>query len=222
MAALIDQGRRARARAASGERQRRILDVARDMLVQLPLGEVSLDTVCNRADVKPGLGSMYFGSLDELFLRITRDEIDAWLDRLEAIVTETDAGDLRGLCAAIAADLAARELLVRALAQAWTVLEGRIGTGEAVGFVRWQADRAGAVGARLESVPPGRSAGVGARTILRLQQQMAAWVQGAAPRGPLEVALALPEMEAARCDLESEIRCFLERELAGAEVVPDS
>ncbi len=214
MAALIDQGRRARARAASAERQQRILEVARDMLRRLPLGEVSLDTVCNRADVKAGLGSMYFGSRDELFLRVARDEIGGWLDRVEMLVTGADAGDLRGLCAAISADLASRELLVRVLAQAWTVLEGRIGTGEAMGFVRWQAERAAAVGARLDAVRPDGPAGAGARTILRLQQQMAAWVQGAAPRGPLEVALALPEMAAARCDLEFEIRCFLERELA--------
>ncbi len=87
-----------------------------------------------------------------------------------------------------------------------------------MGFVRWQADRAGDVGTRLDALCPGRGEGGGARTILRLQQQMAAWVQGAAPRGPLEVAMALPELEGARCDLESEIRWFLERELA---VEPD-
>jgi len=222
MAALIDQGRRARARAASEERQRRILEVAREMLRRLPLGEVSLDTVCNRADIKAGLASMYFGSRDELFLRIARDEIDTWLDRVETIVRETAVGDLRALCHGIAADLASRELLVRVLAQAWTVLEGRVGTGEAMGFVRWQVDRAGAVGALLDTARPGGPAGAGARTILRLQQQMAAWAQGAVPRGSLEVALALPEMEAARCDLESEIRRFLERELAADGAAPNT
>lgn len=222
MAALIDHGRRARARAEGAERQRRILEVARDMLRRMPVGEVSLDTVCSRADVKAGLGSMYFGSRDELFLRIVREEVEAWLDQVSAIVDRSTGGDLRVLCTEIAADLANRELLVRVVAQAWTVLEGRIGTAEAMGFVRWQADRAGDVGARLDRLPPGLPAGTGARAILRMQQQMAAWAQGAAPRGPLEVALAIPELEAARCDLASEARRFLERELAVGGAATDS
>jgi AcrR family transcriptional regulator len=217
MAALIDQGRRARARAAGAERQARILEVARDMLRRMPVGEVSLDTVCNRADVKAGLGSMYFGSRDELFLRIAREEIDAWLDHVGAMIDDAEAGALvvDALSAAIAADVASRELLVRVLAQAWVVLEGRIATGEVMGFARWQVERAHEVGGRLDALPPGRPRGTGERAILRLQQQMAAWVQGAAPRGPLEVALALPEMEAVRCDLEAEVRQFLGRELEG-------
>jgi hypothetical protein len=80
-------------------------------------------------------------------------------------------------------------------------------------FVRRQADRAVEIGVRLESLFPALEDGSGARVILRLQQQMAAWVQGALPRGPLEVALGMPELEAARCDLGVEIGAFLEREL---------
>jgi AcrR family transcriptional regulator len=214
MAALIDQRRRARAKAASADRQRRILEVARDMLRTHPVADVSLETVCNRAQVKAGLGSMYFGDRDQLVLRIVRDETDAWLDRvLEILEASESDGDHDALVRQLTDDLAGRELLARLLAQAWTLLEGRIDTSEAMAFVRRQADRAAEVGERLESSFPALEAGDGEKVILRLQQQMAAWVQGALPRGPLEVALGMPELEAARCDLDSEIRAFLEHRL---------
>lgn len=214
MAALIDQRRRARAKAASADRQRRILEVARDMLRTMPVAEVSLETVCSRAEVKAGLGSMYFGDRDRLVLRIVRDETDAWLDRVLEILDAPGAADDRAsLVRALVTDLASRELLARLLAQVWTLLEGRIDTGEAMAFVRRQADRAVEIGVRLESLFPALEDGSGARVILRLQQHMAAWVQGALPRGPLEVALGMPELEAARCDLGVEIGAFLEREL---------
>ena len=222
MAALINHERRARARAASSDRQRRILEVARDMLRRLPVGEISLETVCNRADVKAGLGSMYFGSRDQLFLRIAREEADAWLNRVITIIDESVADPgVADVARRIAADLASRELLVRLLAQVWMVLEGRVETGDAMAFVRWQSDRAREVGTRLHAVLPDVSTGAGERAMLRLQQHMAAWVQGWSPRGPLEVALGLPELEAARCDLEAEVRRFLERELGGREDGPD-
>lgn len=206
MGKLIDRDRRAAAKEAKQDRRRRIRKEALRSFLKLPYVEVTIDAIGQRAGVKKGMVSMYFGSKEELFLLLLQEQLDAWYrdlaDRLKANPARLPS---RKLARLLAGGLADRAALCRLLALAPIVLEQNMEIMEAYRFQRWQRDRMVEVGRELERRSRALERGDGLRLLLRLQLAAAAAQPFADPRGSLAVNLHDPDFADFRIDLAGEL-----------------
>jgi AcrR family transcriptional regulator len=206
MGKLIDRERRAAAKEAKEDRLERLRKEALRSFVKLPFVEVTLDAIGQRAGVKKGVGSMYFGSKEELFLLLLREQLDGWyravLDELGAHAARLSDARLARL---LARGLAERAVVCRLLALAPIVLEQNMEIMEAYRFQRWQRDRMVEVGREIERRSRGLRPGDGLRLLLRLQLMAAASYPFADPRGSLAVNLHDPDFADFRLDVAEEL-----------------
>ena len=206
MGRLIDRDRRTAAKEAKEDRKRRIRKEALRSFLKLPYVEVTVDAIGQRAGVKKGMVSMYFGSKEELFLLLLQEQLDTWYrelsDRLRAHPARLPANKLTGL---LASGLAERTALCRLLALAPIVLEQNMEIMEAYRFQSWQRDRMVEVGRELERRSRNLERGNGLRLLLRLQLAAAAAQPFADPRGSLAVNLHDPDFVDFRIDLAEEL-----------------
>jgi AcrR family transcriptional regulator len=211
MSALIDPKRRAATRAAAVERSERLLAVSREMLGRLPRSQVTLEMVCQRANIKAGLAAMYFGTIDEIVVRLLREELTAWYDWLEDRLAQPPGNDSGpgSLIEDIADDVMERKLLVRLLAEQAAVVEQGSDPASALGLLRWQWGRLGEVGARLEKLAPSIGAGRGRRVALELQLRVSAWAPLTNPHGVMAMSLEAPDLCDLRLDLREGVRDLL-------------
>jgi AcrR family transcriptional regulator len=215
MGRLIDRERRARAKEAKQQRMKDIREEAVRSFVKLPYVEITLDALGRRAGVKKGVASMYFGTKEELFLELLRDELDGWYDELEQSLgaQRTRLSDPR-LARMVSTTLAGRPVLCRFLSLAPVVLEQNMEIMAADRYHRWQRDRMTEVGAELETRSRSLMEGQGLR-LLHLVQLMAAAFHGYSdPRGSLAFNLHDPDFADFRIDLEQEIAALVRRLLA--------
>ena len=215
MGRLIDRERRARAKEAKRRRMEDIREEAVRSFVRLPYVEITLDAVGRRAGVKKGVASMYFGTKEELFLELLREQLDAWYVELEHTLGEQRArlSDAR-LARLVSASLAERPVLSRFLSLAPVVLEQNMEIMAADRYHRWQRDRMSAVGEELEKRSRSLKKGQGLR-LLHLVQLMAAAFHGYSdPRGSLAFNLHDPDFADLRIDLEQELGSLIRRLLA--------
>lgn len=206
MGRLIDPARRAAAKEAKEERTHRIRKEALRSFVKLPFVEVTLDAIGQRAGAKRGVASMYFGSKEELFLQLLREELDPFyeelLKQLRARAARLPNPRLARL---LAHELAGRTVLCRLLALAPIVLEQNMEIMEAHRFHRWQRDRMSEVGREIERRSRGLDRGEGLRLLLRLQLMAAAAYPFADPRGSLAVNLHDPDFADFHLDVAEEL-----------------
>jgi AcrR family transcriptional regulator len=215
MGRLIDRERRARAKEAKQQRMKDIREEAVRSFVKLPYVEITLDALGRRAGVKKGVASMYFGTKEELFLELLRDELDAWYQELERALGAQRAGvsDAR-MARLVSTTLADRPVLCRFLSLAPVVLEQNMEIMAADRYQRWQRDRMSTVGGELEQRSRGMKQGQGLR-LLHLVQLMAAAFHGYSdPRGSLAFNLHDPDFADFRIDLEQEIAAPVRRLLS--------
>jgi AcrR family transcriptional regulator len=215
MGRLIDRERRGRAKDAKRQRMKDIREEAVRSFVKLPYVEITLDALGRRAGVKKGVASMYFGTKEELFLELLRDELDAWYGELERKLGAQRArlSDAR-LARVVSTTLADRPALCRFLSLAPVVLEQNMEIMAADRFHRWQRDRMTTVGAELEKRSRGMKQGQGLRLLHLVQLMTAAFHGYSDPRGSLAFNLYDPDFADFRIDLEQEIAALVRRTLA--------
>jgi AcrR family transcriptional regulator len=215
MGRLIDRERRARAKEAKQQRMHDIREEALRSFVRLPYVEITLDAIGRRAGVKKGVASMYFGTKEELFLELMREQLDAWYDELGRTLGAQRArlSDAR-LARLLSTTLADRSELCRLLSLAPVVLEQNMEIMAADRYHRWQRDRMTTVGEELEKRSRGMKRGQGLR-LLHLVQLMAAAFHGYSdPRGSLAFNLHDPDFADFRIDLEQELAALIRQLLA--------
>ena len=206
MGKLIDKERQARARHAKEERKRRIRAEALRTFSKLPYVEVTLDAIGQRAGVKRGIASMYFGTKEELFLQLLRDELEDWYGELEARLSAAPSSLDRGRVAhLVAATIAERTVLTRLLSLASVVMEQNMEIMEAYRFQRWQRDRMAAVGAALEERSGALDEGQGMRLLHLAQLVAGACHPVAHPQGSLAVNLHDPDFAVFRISMEEQV-----------------
>jgi len=211
---LIDRERRARAKEAKRERMQSIRDAAIRSFIKLPYVEISLDAVGRQAGVKKGIASMYFGSKEELFLQILRDELEDWYGGLEQRLGARPARlPSARLARLLAESLADRELLTRLLNLAPVVLEQNMEVMAAYNFQRWQRDRMSEVGAEIDRRCRGLENGDGISLLHRVQLLAAALHPFAHPRGSLAINLSDPDFAVFKVDMAAEIEALARRSL---------
>jgi AcrR family transcriptional regulator len=215
MGRLIDRERRARAKEAKQERMNDIREEAARSFVKLPYVEITLDAVGRRAGVKKGVPSMYFGTKEELFLELLREQLEGWYAEVERRLGAQRARltDAR-LARLVSSTLSDRPVLCRFLSLAPVVLEQNMEIMAADRFHRWQRDRMSAVGAELERRSRGMKQGQGLRLLHLVQLMTAAFHGYSDPRGSLAFNLHDPDFADFRIDLEQELAALIRSLLA--------
>jgi AcrR family transcriptional regulator len=176
----------------------------------MPYVEVTLDAIGHRADVDRGIASMYFGSKEELFLLLLREELDSWFSGLERLLEGNDApGSGPELAALLTGSLAPRSDLLRFLSLEAVVLEQNLDPMEVFRYQRWRRDRLAAVGDRMEAVFPVLEAGEGRRLLHRTQLIAAALRPAADPRGAAAYELGDPDFAVFRVNFETELEALI-------------
>jgi len=207
MGRLIDPEKRARAKQRQAERKHRILEVSRSIFSRLPFVEVTLDSIGQAADVDRGVASMYFGSKEELFLRLLHDELAEWYTALEEEILRSEGG-LTGpeIAGILAGSLTGRPELTRLLSVEAVVLEQNLDAIEAFRFLKWRRDRMAAVGKIFDRSVAGLEEGEGIRLLHRVQLLTAALRPASDPRGAALYEVGDPEFEVFAIDFESELK----------------
>ncbi len=220
MGKLIDQAKRARARAAKGDRKRQIRSAALDSFVNQPYVDVTLDSICLRAKLRKGLAAMYFGSKEELFLDLLQRQLQAWSEALVARLGEP--GDEGGeAVAAVVASLEERPILTRLLGLLPVVLEQNLDVSAALAFRQRQRRILGEAGAALDGLgDPVRA--VGGEALLRRALLLAGALDPVArPRGSAATTLLGHVDDRPALDLGDEMRAMLAG-VCGARDAPSS
>jgi AcrR family transcriptional regulator len=210
MGKLIDRKKLERAKKQRVERRKKILEVARSTFSRLPLVEVTLDSIGQRAGVDRGVASMHFRTEAELFLLLLKDELGEWYTEIEETLDDGDVvvskSELAGL---LASTLAARTELTRFLSIEHVVLEQNIEPMEAFHFQRWRLDRMTALGSTLERAAEGLGAGEGIRLLHRVQLLAGSLRPAAVPKGAAAYELGDPDFAVFAVDFESELQALI-------------
>jgi AcrR family transcriptional regulator len=206
MGRLIDRNRKERAKKAKKERVAAILREARRSFLKLSYVEVTLDAIGRRAGVKKGIASMYFGSKEELYLKLLQEELEEWYEEIErGLASQPARLSNTKVARLLASSLADRKPLLRYLAQAAIVLEQNTEIMEAYRYHRWQRDRMVEVGEEMERRVADLAPGEGVRLLHRIQLIASGFQPYFDPRGSLAVNLIDPDFEDLRLDMEAEI-----------------
>lgn len=91
MAALLDRNKRIQNKQLKKERIEKIVKAAHRAFLSFPYFEVTLDSIRKMADVPQGKPELYFGSREDLFLRVLASASKGWAEELENILqTESE------------------------------------------------------------------------------------------------------------------------------------
>ena len=210
MGKLIDPARRERAREQRILRKKKILEVAKTIFARMPYVEVTLDAIGQSANVDRGVASMFFGSKEELFLLLARNELEDWYAALEkrlAGVTEPLGAEV--LAEVLATSVGERDILLRYLSLLPMVLEQNMEAMEVFRFQRWRLDRMNDVARSMESASVPIEDGEGFRLLYLFQLVIAGFEPAANPRGSAAFDSGNPDFQALFIDLETELRRFV-------------
>lgn len=210
MGRLIDPEKRDRAKAHRMERKARILEVARSTFSRLPFVEVTLDSIGQRANVDRGVASMYFGSKEELFLRLLREELAEWFSEIEGELDRVDGRLSHAeLAELLASSLAGRPELNRFLSLEAVVFEQNLDAMEVFHVQRWRRDRMAALGAILEQKVDGLDKREAMRLLHRVQLLSASLGPAADPKGSASYEVGDPDFEMYKVNFEAELKFFV-------------
>jgi len=218
MGRLISSERRDRAKQAKKQRIKAIREEALRSFVKLPYAEITLDSMGRQAGVKKGIASMYFGSKEELFLMLLREQLESWYDELEKKLAarKSRCSDSQ-LARLLAGTLGGRLELTRLLGLSPGVLEGNMEIVEAYRFHLWHKERMEKVGHELERRTRTLGNGQGLRLLHLLQVWAGALDHLSNPRGSLAVNLYDPDFDDLKVDMKDELKVFVMRFLAGSD-----
>lgn len=206
MGRLIDQGRRRHAQEAKQRRMKRILEAAAYMVQRLPYSQVTMDSISQRAKVKKGIASMYFGSKEKLFMELASHELDRWFDQLEQRFEVSGAASEPGDVSRVFAEqIAEGGVFPRLLSLLSTVLDHNLEVEAVVPFLRRLQAQMEEAGRNLASRCDRLSPEQGARLLRLLLTLMAGAHPFSNPIGVGLIAMADPSMAPLRVDLEKDL-----------------
>jgi len=179
VSALVNQEKRARAKAARDQRRKAIRNAAAHMFLHQPYAGVDLDAIGRTAGVKRGIVSLYFGNREELFLAIMKDEVTSWFTAVEARVEQLgERIDDDSLVRLFTDEIGGRKLLLRLTGLLQNVLEENVDILPAQMFLDVARKRSLSLGALLDKRCSGFREGDGVRFLLRFDIILAGLAQG--------------------------------------------
>ncbi len=222
MGRLLDPDRRRQAQAERAARQDALLRAARELLLDRPPTELTLEALDRSAGLRQGAASMYFGSLEGVLVRIAREALDDWAGALEErLGAESGEASPERLAALLQESLRDRALLRRLVAILPILLERRsVEMENLLDFETWRLVRARAVAARLEERWPLPGPDGGLRLLDRALRLAAAVEPLIRPPSGLALAAADPALAPLYPDGEEELGDLLLAVVRSAVVTP--
>jgi AcrR family transcriptional regulator len=216
VAPLIDRDKLARHRQSRQGRRDKVLAAARELLVQVSYGRLTLDVVGQRAGLRQGATGMFFPSRESLALEVLELELAEWYQGLADRLEQWDEPtlDVDAVVELLTGSVRSRQVLARLLGLLPTIAEedaGPLALYRLESFRhRWMLR----LGAALEQRCPWLERGAGAVLIRRLQLVVAALHASANPATMTSAALDTPELAGLQADpsreLESLTRLLVE------------
>jgi AcrR family transcriptional regulator len=223
MPPTIPQPATAKSRARNDDdkhhRRQTIMDAAWDLFQAASYASLTMTYVAERCGLAKGTVYLYFKTKEALFLAVQEQQLQAWLDALDAALAAASAPDQRTRIALvtdlICDSVTARPALARLLTILHTVLEHNIEYETALAFKRMLLTRLATTGALLEACLPAIPAGEGARLLLRIYALIIGLYQLADPAPVARQVMALPELAALNVSFAPTFRDTLCLLLAG-------
>lgn len=218
MSALVNKERRSRAKESRRQRRRKIVEAAARLFVRQPYATVTLDNIGRRIGVAKGIASVHFGTKEELFLEVLREELSRWFDEITA---KLDAGGeplgRTALASLLADDLAGRPDLTRLLCMAHNAIEQNVEMLPAQLFLDDLRERSLALAATLERRCSILQPGEGAAFLRRLAAIVVGLRQTANPSGLFAALLQDEAVGPFRAELRDELETLIPRILTDPE-----
>lgn len=199
---------RARRPRQKRARRRSILEAAAELFEDRDFDAVSLAAVAERAGMAKSNLYRYFGSKEEIYLRLTLDAASEWVEALAAGLSELEGKSRPSpaeVAGEVAAGLNARPRLTRLMALLAGVLEKNVTAEAAARFKTATMEQAARLAALLERALPGLEPAGAERAVRCLHALVAGLWPMAHPAPPVAAALARPENAPLRVDFESEL-----------------
>ena len=211
MCALINKGKREKARREKEERKLRILDAAADLLVRLPLEQVTPQILDSRAGLSKGKTQFYFPRREEIFFRVVDREILSWLSEVREELAGQESGGGEGEVARLlVASLCRRKTLLRVAALYPVVIEREIDLVTALSFRRRLKEHLLLAGKEMGRLCPGLSQEDGARGLHRILLLAGALSASSDEIGEAYLLDDDPDFEIYRIDFVGELERLLE------------
>jgi AcrR family transcriptional regulator len=180
--ALLDRSKLARAKALKKERMDRILDAGLRAFTRFAYAEVTLDSVRKLAGVPEGKPELYFGSREELFLRVFVAQSRIWSEAMQSRLEEIDRpSSPHDIAAALAAGVRVPAALPHLRSLLPTVLDHIIDAGAVTVFFHAIDDHLRRCGEALHRLCPSLPVDNSVRLLLLLQTYASALYELAHP-----------------------------------------
>lgn len=207
--------RRAITREQKQERRQKILDAARELFSESDFASVKILDIAKRTGLGKGSVFLYFESKEDLFLELTMQEFDAWYQKIQFLLLEHSGKGIGGreLLELLDRTFLSRNLLIRLLVTAMTVLEQNAGYEQAVRYKRTLHDDICQLGETLDEKVVYFKEGDGARFLLHCLALLAGTYQMANPSEVVRQAVDCEELPLFQMDFRTsfleELQIFL-------------
>jgi AcrR family transcriptional regulator len=213
-----------RARKAEDKQQRRhaILAAAWELFQSHDYHDITMTHVAEQCGLVKGTVYLYFRTKEQLFLALQEEQLQAWLDALDASMRDSATRhdpahiDPAHIADVICESIATRPALARLLTILHTVLERNIDFDAALAFKQMLLMRLTQSGTLLEACLPYLTPGQGASYLLHIYALIIGLFQLADPAPIVRQVLAQPGMAALRVEFAPALRSTLAALLAGA------
>ncbi len=187
-------------------RKEAILSGARDLFTEAGFFDVSMATIAKQSGLAKGTVYLYFKTKEEIFLALSTEEIEAWLDdfdkRLSAVSGALDIGEFLEI---LQKSLEGRNAMQRLMSLLHLVLEKNITYDEAFAFKKNLIRRSTHTGSLIEFALPFLENGQGISFLTSLHCLVVGWVQMSDHSPILKKVLEHPEMAPFRFDFKENL-----------------
>jgi TetR/AcrR family transcriptional regulator len=204
-------------RAMSGEqkqeRRQLILAAAKELFAQLPYHEINLTQVAEKAGVVKGTLYLYFKTREDLFLELMGQELEAWFDEINTLLTTRPDGEapLTGndFAKILSGSFRRHAEAIRLIAISQSILEQNIDYATALYFKKRLLERIEQTGSLMEERLPFLKPDSGKRLILWIYMLVVGIQSSAEPAPVVQQTFSEPGLDYFKIDFYQEIERLL-------------
>ncbi|MBL4907264.1 MAG: TetR family transcriptional regulator [Sneathiella sp.] len=203
-------------------RREAILKGARDLFTEAGFFDVSMAMIAKHSGLAKGTVYLYFKTKEEIFLALSTEELEAWLDDFDSRLTVL-AGPIENaeFLDILQRSFEGRTAMQRLLSLLHLVLEKNITYEEAFCFKQNLIRRTDFTGKLIEKALPYLSCGQGISVLTLLQCLVVGWVQMSDHSPVIEKVLEHPQMAPFKFDLQKNLFESLSLLLAGLKATAE-
>lgn len=187
-------------------RKEAILSGARELFTEAGFFDVSMATIAKHSGLAKGTVYLYFKTKEEIFLALSTEEFEAWLDDFDLrLSTLSGAVDISEFLEILLKSFDGRNAMQQLMSLLHLVLEKNITYDEAFAFKKNLIRRSTYTGSLIEKALPFLESGQGISFLTSLHCLVVGWVQMSDHSPVLKKVLEHPEMAPFRFDFQKNL-----------------